>query len=56
MAREAVLVAGARTAVGRAGRGTLKNYRAEDMAAEAQREQTAKVAGHQETTKTVKVL
>ncbi|HEY47542.1 MAG: acetyl-CoA acetyltransferase [Anaerolineae bacterium SM23_ 63] len=35
MAREAVLVAGARTAVGRAGRGTLKNYRAEDMAAEA---------------------
>ncbi len=35
MAREAVLVAGARTAVGRAKRGTLKNYRAEDMAAEA---------------------
>ncbi|HEY44090.1 MAG TPA: acetyl-CoA C-acyltransferase, partial [Anaerolineae bacterium] len=35
MAREAVLVAGARTAVGRSGRGTLKNYRAEDMAAEA---------------------
>lgn len=35
MAREAVLVAGARTAVGRAVRGTLKNYRAEDMAAEA---------------------
>lgn len=35
MAREAVLVAGARTAVGRAQRGTLRNYRAEDMAAEA---------------------
>ena len=35
MAREAVLVAGARTAVGRAVRGTLMNYRAEDMAAEA---------------------
>ncbi|UCF60244.1 MAG: thiolase family protein [Anaerolineaceae bacterium] len=35
MAREAVLVAGARTAVGRAVRGTLKNFRAEDMAAEA---------------------
>jgi acetyl-CoA acyltransferase len=35
MAREAVLVAGARTAVGRAKRGTLRNYRAEDMAAEA---------------------
>jgi acetyl-CoA acyltransferase len=35
MTREAVLVAGARTAVGRAVRGTLKNYRAEDMAAEA---------------------
>ena len=35
MAREAVLVTGARTAVGRAVRGTLKNYRAEDMAAEA---------------------
>jgi len=35
MAREAVLVAGARIAVGRAVRGTLKNYRAEDMAAEA---------------------
>jgi acetyl-CoA acyltransferase len=34
MAREAVLVAGARTAVGRAKRGTLRNYRAEDMAAE----------------------
>jgi acetyl-CoA acyltransferase len=33
MAREAVLVAGARTAVGRANRGTLRNYRAEDMAA-----------------------
>jgi acetyl-CoA acyltransferase len=33
MAREAVLVAGARTAVGRANRGTLRYYRAEDMAA-----------------------
>jgi acetyl-CoA acyltransferase len=32
MAREAVLVAGARTAVGRAKKGTLKSYRAEDMA------------------------
>jgi acetyl-CoA acyltransferase len=29
---EAVIVAGARTAVGRANRGTLKSYRAEDMA------------------------
>lgn len=37
MAREAVLVAGARTAIGRAVRGTLKNYRAEDMAAAAVR-------------------
>jgi len=35
MAREAVIVAGARTAVGRANRGTLKNYRPEDMAKEA---------------------
>ncbi|MEE8566977.1 MAG: thiolase family protein [Anaerolineales bacterium] len=32
MAREAVIVAGARTAVGRAKRGTLKSFRAEDMA------------------------
>jgi acetyl-CoA acyltransferase len=32
MAREAVIVAGARTAVGRAKRGTLQCYRAEDMA------------------------
>ncbi len=32
MEKEAVLVAGARTAVGRAKRGTLRNYRAEDMA------------------------
>jgi len=32
---EAVIVAGARTAVGRAKRGTLKSYRAEDMAKEA---------------------
>jgi acetyl-CoA acyltransferase len=32
MAREAVIVSGARTAVGRAKRGVLKNYRAEDMA------------------------
>jgi len=32
---EAVIVAGARTAVGRANRGTLKSYRAEDMAKEA---------------------
>jgi acetyl-CoA acyltransferase len=32
MAREAVLVAGARTAVGRANKGTLKSHRAEDMA------------------------
>lgn len=32
MAREAVIVAGARTAVGRAKRGTLQNFRAEDMA------------------------
>ena len=34
MAREAVIVAGARTAVGRGKRGTLKNYRPEDLAAE----------------------
>jgi acetyl-CoA acyltransferase len=32
MAREAVLVAGARTAVGRANKGTLQYYRPEDMA------------------------
>jgi acetyl-CoA acyltransferase len=32
MAREAVIVAGARTAVGRGKRGTLKNFRPEDMA------------------------
>ena len=32
---EAVIVAGARTAVGRAKRGTLKSYRAENMASEA---------------------
>jgi len=32
---EAVIVAGARTAVGRAKRGTLKSYRAEDMAKQA---------------------
>jgi acetyl-CoA acyltransferase len=32
MAKEAVLVAGARTAVGRANKGTLRTYRAEDMA------------------------
>lgn len=32
MAKEAVLVAGARTAVGRAMKGTLRSYRAEDMA------------------------
>ena len=35
MAREAVIVAGARTAVGRAKRGTLRYYRPEDMAKEA---------------------
>ncbi|MGD2057310.1 MAG: thiolase family protein [Anaerolineales bacterium] len=35
MAREAVLVAGARTAVGRAKKGTLKSYRPEDMARNA---------------------
>ncbi len=35
MAREAVIVAGARTAVGRGKRGTLKNYRPEDLAAAA---------------------
>lgn len=35
MAREAVIVAGARTAVGRAVRGTLRSYRAEDMAKES---------------------
>ncbi len=34
MAKEAVLVAGARTAVGRAKKGTLRAYRAEDMAKE----------------------
>ena len=33
MGREAVLVSGARTAVGRAKRGSLQNYRPEDMAA-----------------------
>jgi len=32
MAREAVIVAGARTAVGRANKGTLQSYRPEDMA------------------------
>jgi acetyl-CoA acyltransferase len=32
MTREAVIVSGARTAVGRANRGTLRYYRAEDMA------------------------
>ena len=32
MTREAVIVAGARTAVGRANRGALRNYRPEDMA------------------------
>ncbi len=32
MAKEAVLVSGARTAVGRAKRGTLRSYLAEDMA------------------------
>jgi acetyl-CoA acyltransferase len=32
MTREAVIVAGARTAVGRGQRGTLRSYRAEDMA------------------------
>ena len=35
MAREAVIVAGARTAVGRSKRGTLRYYRPEDMAKEA---------------------
>jgi acetyl-CoA acyltransferase len=35
---EAVLVAGARTAVGRAKKGTLRHFRAEDMAAEAVKE------------------
>jgi acetyl-CoA acyltransferase len=35
MTREAVLVAGARTAVGRANKGTLKSYRPEDMAKNA---------------------
>ena len=35
---EAVIVAGARTAVGRAKKGTLRHYRAEDMAAEAVKE------------------
>ncbi|MGD8849922.1 MAG: thiolase family protein [Anaerolineales bacterium] len=35
MAREAVIVAGARTAIGRAKKGTLKSYRAEDMARNA---------------------
>ncbi|MGB2896581.1 MAG: acetyl-CoA C-acyltransferase [Anaerolineales bacterium] len=38
MGREAVIVSGARTAVGRAKRGTLQNYRAEDMAAAVIRE------------------
>jgi acetyl-CoA acyltransferase len=38
MGREAVIVSGARTAVGRAKRGTLQNYRAEDMAAAVVRE------------------
>lgn len=35
MTREAVIVAGARTAVGRAKKGTLKSYRPEDMARNA---------------------
>ncbi len=38
MDREAVIVSGARTAVGRSKRGTLVNYRAEDMAAAVVRE------------------
>jgi acetyl-CoA acyltransferase len=38
MGREAVIVSGARTAVGRSKRGTLVNYRAEDMAAAVVRE------------------
>ncbi len=38
MGREAVIVSGARTAVGRSKRGTLQNYRAEDMAAAVVRE------------------
>ena len=38
MGREAVIVSGARTAVGRSNRGTLVNYRAEDMAAAVVRE------------------
>ena len=38
MSREAVIVSGARTAVGRSKRGTLVNYRAEDMAAAVVRE------------------
>ncbi|MCJ7824894.1 MAG: acetyl-CoA C-acyltransferase [Anaerolineales bacterium] len=38
MGREAVIVSGARTAVGRSKRGTLQNYRAEDMAAEVVKE------------------
>ena len=38
MGREAVIVSGARTAVGRSKRGTLVNYRAEDMAATVVRE------------------
>ncbi|HUS85477.1 MAG TPA: thiolase family protein [Anaerolineales bacterium] len=38
MGREAVIVSGARTAVGRSKRGTLQNYRAEDMAAAVIRE------------------
>ena len=31
--REAVIVAGARTAVGKAGKGSLRNYRPDEMAA-----------------------
>ena len=38
MGREAVIVSGVRTAVGRSKRGTLQNYRAEDMAAEVVKE------------------
>jgi len=43
--REAVIVSGVRTAVGKAPRGTLKNTRPEDMAAVVVKESVARVPG-----------
>jgi acetyl-CoA acyltransferase len=43
--KEAVIVAGVRTAVGRSGRGTLRNTRAEDLGAAVVREALKRAAG-----------